>query len=65
MTDQKLIHWTGTPQGVCARKDAKADEWQDGPNITYLGVADHLGNVTCPVCKSHWRARQFQKRKKK
>ena len=55
-----LVHWQGTPQGECARRDAGIDEavtvQANGTTIT-TRPAYHQGNVTCPVCRRVMRRR--------
>lgn len=52
---KRLIHWSGAQPGQCPRKDSGADQappvQAGGGSVQYMGVADHPGNVTCPVCR--------------
>lgn len=54
MDTMRLIHWTGTPNGVCERRDNGTDTSEvrlpSGTTLTYLGTAYHLENVTCIRC---------------
>ena len=54
-----MIHFTGTPDGACERKDNKSDvksykirSGKLGTILTNTALANHIGNVTCPVCKT-------------
>jgi hypothetical protein len=55
---QRLIHWSGTPAGVCERKDKGLDAYYPvtqpniGGTVSFSALADHPGNVTCPTCKA-------------
>ncbi|MGA7622606.1 MAG: hypothetical protein WB630_00575 [Candidatus Acidiferrales bacterium] len=46
---RKLIHWVGTPQGTCIRKDSKADamthEQANATRTTISAEATQHGNV--------------------
>lgn len=60
-----LIHYAAVPEGVCDRKDSKADERTErvglrGATITHTASASHLENVTCLRCR-RW-ARQNPRR---
>jgi hypothetical protein len=50
MSADRLVHWSSTPAGACSRKDSGQDALVVSPQITYPGVADWPGNVTCPTC---------------
>jgi hypothetical protein len=53
-TRRRLIHWAGTPQGACVRKDSKVDQavkQQGETTITQTAEATHPENVTCKVCR--------------
>jgi len=55
----RLIHWSGTPVGVCVRKDSGVDAevvQQGETTITFLASADHHEKVTCGICRRYeWR----------
>lgn len=54
----RTVHWSGTPEGVCERKDTKADAYYPvtqpnvGGTVGFSALADHPGNVTCPTCRA-------------
>lgn len=57
---ERLVHWQGTPEGVCERKDSKADQrvttQQNGTTITDTAEASHPENITCTFCREIERA---------
>jgi hypothetical protein len=60
-TTAEFIHWRGTPEGVCERKDSKADSRsvvQGRTTITYSGEAGFIGNVTCTTCRRYARSQR-------
>lgn len=54
---RRLIHWSGAA-GHCSRLDSGAGtktDQQGETTITWLGKADHIENVTCPICRAVFR----------
>jgi hypothetical protein len=58
LNPERLIHWSGTPKGVCERKDSGADAYYPvtqpnaGGVVGSTGMAYYPSNVTCPTCKA-------------
>jgi hypothetical protein len=65
-----MIHWVGTPEGYCSRKDEKEDhtvskyQTKDGGSgtIIYSALANFLGNVNCPRCREAYALAELQKK---
>lgn len=53
--DLPLIHWAGTPAGVCERKDSGKDrrhtKLPGKCSVTHLAECNFHLNITCPICR--------------
>lgn len=65
-----LVHWSGTPAGVCSRKDSGADmvivpptlvPGACGATVKWTAVAHHPENISCPVCRDYERENWFKR----
>lgn len=62
--DTSLIHFERVPEGVCSRKDTKADEFtikNGATSVTFTSVSHFHGNVTCSRCKQWMKANKQKK----
>jgi hypothetical protein len=49
-----IIHWEGTPTGVCVRKDGGAEQTSKDFSGTTRGTTKRVQIVTCLVCSSYY-----------